>query len=997
MLKRWLTKLPLVFDLLMFGLHKHLVITAWRYEKFAKRMAERNLIVQFLIQQEGSGYWFEFKNGKVRYRKGLHPQPGMTLGFRDRRTALEVLIPPTNWGEQIHAQKNFRLFMDGHCEDTAWFFPLLIYSMSIGEKYGEALPSGETRFVTGSNGGPMYVDVRDGKIVRMTPIVLKKDDAASWTIKARGRSFTPPRRAALSPHALCMRSRVYSKDRILYPMRRIDFDPNGERNCEKRGISGYERISWDQALDIVVSEIKRVKKDRGPGAIGTLISAHHLWGNVGYHLSTAHRFWNLIGHTYIEHNPESWEGWFWGAMHHWGHSTRCGTGDPYGLVEDCLKHTDLIVFWSSDPESTHGVYSGQEASIRRQWAKELGIEFVHIDPFFNHTAAALGGKWLAPRPGTSNALALAIAYVWIDESLYDKKYVDTLTIGFDEWKAHIMGEDGTQPKTPEWAEVECGIEAHVIRALARKWGKTKTYLSAGGWGNGVGSANRQSTGVQWARSMVCLGAMQGMGKPGSNMGNLQFGTPLDYTFYFPGYVEGGISGDFDYTATIINNYQRMPHLATKNGVRQRIPRLKFVDAILDGKAEGNIMIVDSVAGQFDKWVYPAPGHAPVEFLYRYGGSYTSTLGDSNRYIKTLRSPKLSFIVNQSIWQNSEANFADIILPACTNLERWDIGEWANAGGIAHHFQAQLNHRIVHMQHKCIEPLGESKSDYQIFFELAKRLGLSDYFSEGMTEYDWVKRVFESSDVAKVTSWKHFLKKGYYVVPPDAEAARTPVSMNWFAEGRKKDVPDGTPVASEYSGEWLKGLQTQSGKFEFVPQTLRRSAREETDRPAVNTYARGWEGYFDEERTKQFPLQMIAPHPRYSFHTMGDGTDSFLSEIEDHRLRLKGDDWPYNKARMNPADAAARNIKDRDLVRIFNDRGGIVCAAQVTERIRPGAIHVYESSSLYKAAGEPGKSVDLGGGANQLSPSRMLIKNSHAQAGNSILVQMEVWHGEVNYS
>ena len=70
-----------------------------------------------------------------------------------------------------------------------------------------------------------------------------------------------------------------------------------------------------------------------------------------------------------------------------------------------------------------------------------------------------------------------------------------------------------------------------------------------------------------------------------------------------------------------------------------------------------------------------------------------------------------------------------------------------------------------MQHKCIEPLGESKSDFQIFTELASRLGLGTYFCEGMNELEWVKRMFEASDLPKHISWKEFLRKGYYVVPP----------------------------------------------------------------------------------------------------------------------------------------------------------------------------------------------------------------------------------------
>ena len=151
-------------------------------------------------------------------------------------------------------------------------------------------------------------------------------------------------------------------------------------------------------------------------------------------------------------NPDSWEGWLWGAVHHWGQTGRLGGGETYGTVEDCLQNAELIVFWSSDPEATSGIYGAQEGTVRRAWLKELGIPMVHIDPFFNHTAAWLGGKWMAPRPGTDSALVLAIAHVWITEDLYDKEYVAERTVGFDRWKAYILGEDDGVPKTPEWQE-----------------------------------------------------------------------------------------------------------------------------------------------------------------------------------------------------------------------------------------------------------------------------------------------------------------------------------------------------------------------------------------------------------------------------------------------------------------------------------------------------------------------------------------------------------------
>ena len=111
-----------------------------------------------------------------------------------------------------------------------------------------------------------------------------------------------------------------------------------------------------------------------------------------------------------------------------------------------------------------------------------------------------------------------------------------------------------------------------VRALAREWGTRKTYLSPGRL-VGFGGACRCATGIEWARSMVCLMAMQGLGKPGVNMGCLQQGAPVDTSFYFPGYAEGGLSGDLDYTGLRISMYQRMPQLPTMNSVSQMIPRL----------------------------------------------------------------------------------------------------------------------------------------------------------------------------------------------------------------------------------------------------------------------------------------------------------------------------------------------------------------------------------------------------------------------------------------
>ena len=581
------------------------------------------------------------------------------------------------------------------------------------------------------------------------------------------------------------------------------------------------------------------------------------------------------------------------------------------------------------------------------------------------------------------------------EGLYDKDYVEQRTQGFDKWRAYVLGEEDGIPKTPEWQEAETGVPAKDVRALARQWGSKRTYLAVGGMGNTFGGAARNPTGSQWTRTMVCLIAMQGLGKPGVNVGNLQMGVPHDYGFYFPGYADGGISGDLNNTGLAVSLYQRMPQLASMNPSSQIIPRLKLPDAIIDGHAEGHIWDARTMEGQFMKAVYPAPGHSPVHMLYRYGSSLIGTLSDSHRYVEMYRSPNLEFVVNQSIWDEGDTRFADIILPACTHLERYDIGEWANAGGYGAHFNSQVNHRVIAFQAKCIEPLGESKSDYDIFAGIATRLGLGSYFTEGMRDIDWAKRMFDASDLPKKISWKEFIRKGYYVVPPEQEALRPATAYRWFAEGEKKNVPEAMPLPGDYTEQFMEGLQTQSGKFEFESQSLKRFMPDDKERPPIAKYSPSWEGPQVKAFAERYPIQLITPHARFSFHTHADGKDSYLNDVKDHRVEIDG--YYYWIMRINPQDAAARGIQDNELVRVFNDRGAVLCAAQVTNRLSPGVAHSYESCAVYDPMGEPGKSIERGGCVNLLSPARTQIKNAHSMANGLSMVQIEKWDGNTEFT
>jgi trimethylamine-N-oxide reductase (cytochrome c) len=829
----------------------------------------------------------------------------------------------------------------------------------------------EQVFTNCTNGGPVFVYVKDGRITRIRPMVFKEDDGPTWTLDIDGKKYTHPPKAALAPYALAERTKVYSADRIKYPYKRVDWDPKGNRNQATRGKSQYERISWDEGLDIVAGEIKRIRATYGPEAVGAVSSPHHYFGNIGYWMSTFLRFFMVLGHTLAIEAPISWEGWVWGAVHAYGYYWKLGRPEHNDLLEDALKNTELMVHWSSDPDTTRSQYGA--GALWRLWLRERGIKHIFIDPFCNYTAVIHGQKWIPIRPNTDAALAMAIMHVWIDEDTYDHNYVAKRTVGFEEFKRHIMGDDDGVPKTPEWAEEITGVQARVIRALSREWASKRTMLDAGAHGS-MGGACKAAYAHEWARMMVLLVAMQGMGKPGVNMWGTTVGGPLDMSFDFPGYSRLGINP---------LSKSGLP----KNPVTQVLWKPRIHEAILEPpqhfRSEG--FCGGSIEQQFTHHTYPEPGKSEIKMLYKYGGSNIGTGVNTNKYIRAYQSPKLEFVVNQSIFWDPETYHADIILPACTSFERNDISEWANCDGY-HRFanQSGTSHRVVVYHQKSIEPLYESKSDYQIFSDLAERLGIKEAFTEGNTVEDWIEKMFYSSSLPKHISFEEFKKRGYFVVPFPKDYKPAP-GMRWFYEGRACDTDDLNPKRNT---EKAHELGTYSGKIEFVSQSLMAHEPDDEERPPLPRYIPSWEGHTS-DLAKKYPLQLIMPHVRYGYHTQYDTHTPWITDIPGNRILKDGYYW--HTTRIHPVDAEARGIKNGDIVKLYNDRGSVLGIAQVTERVMPGVIHSYHGSSKYDPM-EPGKpgSLDRGGCVNLLSSSRPMSKNAPGAAWNSCLIEVTKW-------
>ena len=747
----------------------------------------------------------------------------MTLLFESPAIAVSVLIPPRDWLTLVNAGKAFQMWVDGPDELTCWFMETLSLLLSLGTPYGTDMGDGIMRYTSNTNGGPVFVYVKDGKIVRITPIDFDDTDAPPWTIKARGKSFTPPRKTTISPHTLNFKSMIYSPDRLLYPMKRVDFDPKGRRNSQNRGISGYERISWDEALDIVAGEIKRVKRDHGPGAILNGSGSHHLWGNLGYWLSVRLRFFNNIGWTPVVHNPDSWEGWYWGAMHHWGQShaprrareLRHGRGLPQGMRR----------WWSSGratprprAASTPPLKAPCGVSGSRSWASRWSTS-TPSSTTRRRSSAASGSRrgrpratpWRSPSPMSGSRKTSTTRSTW-------PRAPTASTSG----RITSWARKTAIPKTPEWQEAESGIPAKDVRALAREWGTKKTYLAAGGL-SGFGSACRCATGNEWARSMVCLMAMQGLGKPGINMGGMQQGTPVDTSFYFPGYAEGGSRATIAGTAVGVNLYPaHAPDCPRSTRSTRTIPRLQYPRGH-PGRPDHRV----PHGPQDHRRPVPEISTTRRPAIRRSRCTINTAALTSAPCARRTATPRCTGPRTWSSWSTSPSGLkARPSLPtsSCRPARTSSGGISASlptAAAISSTVSTSSTTGWSSCSTSASSPWANRNRTIQIFLELAKRLGFGIMFSEGVTEFDWCKRLFDATDLPKAISWEEFLKKGYYVVPAPKEDLRAPVSFRAFAEDRLKDTPEIAPLPADYTEQIFQGLQTQSGKIEFVCSSLKR--------------------------------------------------------------------------------------------------------------------------------------------------------------------------------
>jgi len=799
------------------------------------------------------------------------------------------------------------------------------------------------------------IDTKNNRITRIRPLHFDWQykpedfnyDAAK--IEVNGKVFKVPLKSGLSYFASSYKKRIYSPNRVKYPLKRVDFDPRGARNPENRGKSGFVRISWDEAINMLVSEIKRISETYGPSAILIDSEGHSQTktihgGALGWlgHLNYVCK----LGWTITIRNPDSWEGLYWGSKHVWGGEGLSAGGAPDNNGPNCyldfMENGELLIWWGGDPETTRQKDMTQfSASKVWFWLTDAGKKQIWITPDLNYSACIHADRWIPILPATDVALGLAIAYVWITEGLYDKQYVETHTYGFEEFKKYVLGEEDGVPKTPKWAEQICGVPARTIKALARLWARKKT--SVGGISPGI----RGPYTTEFARVKAYLIAMQGLGKPGVQL--VEFAPAIGLPVVAPTAAAGG---------PLIFMAAAPPEPG-----QPFLPKVLLRDAILNPPIEfyGTGAITAPVEDQFVKYKFPQEGFSEIHMIWKEPACYTVCW--SKGFIDAVRSPKIEFVVIQHPWLEDDCYFADLVLPGTTPFED-DIDMVAGGAFGGTEFS------YLSYQPKIIEPIGESRSDLEIIEMVAEKLGVRDKLTAWKTHEEAARIAFEKSGAQNYISWDEFKKKQYWIAPVNPKWKEIKPGMRWYWE-----MPEG------------KGIKTKSGKIEFYCQWLAEHFPNDPERPPVAHYIPYGETHQESlvhPRAKQYPFLIVSNHPRWRGHAMCDDV-SWLREIPDNKIRGP-DGYLYEVLWTHPVDAAKKGIKHGDIVMVYNDRGATLRAAYVTEGIIPGAVGVNHGARFDPISIEP--LIDRGGSDNILCPLKPISKNTVGMTCSGFLVDVK---------
>jgi molybdopterin guanine dinucleotide-containing S/N-oxide reductase-like protein len=607
--------------------------------------------------------------------------------------------------------------------------------------------------------------------------------------------------------------RVYSPDRVLYPMRRIT--PKGNAAAPTQA---WRRITWNEALDEISERFRNIAAEFGPEAILPYSYGGTLGALNG--ASMDRRFFTRLGASELERTICSSAG---------EAGLESVMGVKLGTEPDQFVHSRYIIAWASNIHGNNVHLWPYIVEARRRGAK-----LVVIDPYRTRTAAC--ADWYLPiNPGTDGALALAMMHVIIAEDLHDADYIAKYTLGFEQLREKVKA------YPPERAAQWTGISAEDIRKLAREYATTRPSVIRVNYG-----VQRSDGGGMATRAITMLPCIIGSLKE----------------------VGGGIhlstSGAFDLNKHAL----RRPDLRSGTG---KIPRV--VNMVELGKALNTL------------------NDTPLKALFVYNSNPAAVCPNHNEVVRGLKRPDLFTVVHEQFFTDT-TDYADIVLPATTFFEHKDL-------------QAAYGHYYLQMSDQAIEPLGECRSNVELFRALAARMGFADEcFSDSID--DMIDSALTSKNpwLQGITS-ERLEREGH-------------VRLN-FAASADSSNGNNESTALPFLPFVQGNFRTPSGKAELYSEAMKALGLD----PVVEFTPPAESRNGSDKAT--YPLELLA-RKADNFMNSTFADQPSIQEMEEVDL-----------LEIHSADARARGISDGSTVRVYNHRGEIFLKARVDGAVQPGVV------------------------------------------------------------
>ncbi len=528
-------------------------------------------------------------------------------------------------------------------------------------------------------------------------------------------------------------------------------------------------------------------------------------------------------------------------------------GERLGTDTEQTQNARLILIWGGNP-----IASNLHFWMRVQEAKRQGAKIIAIDPYRSLTAEKCH-QHIAILPGTDAALALGMMHVLIAEDLLDHDYIREHTLGFADLAERV------KTWTPEKVAQICGIDAQTVQQLARDYGTCAQRGEATFIRLNYGMQRSHGGGMA-VRNIACLPALVGAWR----------------------HAAGGVQLSLSDAFAKNTAYLQRPDLFPANLPRRTINMSSIGEALLH-------------AGD-------ASFGPKVEALIVYNSNPVAVAPDSAQVAAGFAREDLFTVVLEH-FQTDTADYADIVLPATTQLEHLDV-------------HTTYGHQYMMANNPAIAALGAAKPNTEIFRLLAKAMGFSeDCFNE--SDETMASQAFDTSKPRGAGfDWQALKQQGW----------------------RKVNLP-----AAPYA---QGGFATPSGKCEFYSQTMADDGYD-----PLPDYIAPYESVASNPQlAQQYPLAMISPPARNFLNSSFVNVKSLRDTEGEPHLDI------------HPEDAAQRKIADGDMVRIFNQRGSFIAKARVTDKARPGL--VVGLSIWWKKFARDGKNVnevtsqrltDMGGG------------------------------------